>query len=321
VIEAAERVLLESTFEDALAKASGPGAADAVLVELGWLDLLAAEPDDALAVVFAALGRTNRASSALDDVVLSVLGLAPRPDLAVLLPTFGTWNPPGRIAADECHAIGVATARVAHADELVVVCGAMWAAGAVTVPRASLDAHPSTGVDAAGGWHLVQAEHRVTDEVAFGASTWEPVVAAGQRAVGHEIAGACRAMLDLARQHALDRVQFGRPIASFQAVRHRFADVLVAIEALEATLGAAAEDPGPATAALAKATAGRAARVTAIHCQQVLAGIGFTTDHPFHGYLKRTMVLAGLFGTTDAIAVDLGRQLLEARRVPTLIEL
>lgn len=321
MIEAAERALLESTFEDALAKASGADAADAVLGELGWHDLLAAEPDDALAVVFTALGRTNRASSALDDVLLAALGLAPRADLAVLLPPFGTWNPPGRIAADECHAIGVATGRVARADQVVVVCGAMWEAGAVTVPRASLDVQPSTGVDAAGGWHLVHAEHRVTDDVGFDPSTWEPAVAAGQRAVGHEIAGACRAMLDLARQHALDRIQFGRPVASFQAVRHRLAEVLVAIEALEATLGAATDDPGPETAALAKATAGRAARVTATHCQQVLAGIGFTTDHPFHGYLKRTMVLAGLFGTADAIAVDLGRQLLEARRVPTLIEL
>jgi hypothetical protein len=321
VIDATERALLASTFEDALAKAGGPGAADAVLAELGWLDLLTTAPDDALAVVFTALGRTNRASTALDDVVLTALGVAPEPDLCVLLPPFGTWNPPGRIAADECHALGVATARAAGARELVVVCGVMWEASVVSVPQASLDVARSTGIDPAGGWHLVRAEHRVTDDVRLDASTWEPAVAAGQRAVGHEIAGACRAMLDLARQHAIDRVQFGHPIASFQAVRHRLADVLVAIEALEATLAAAAEDPGPETAALAKATAARTARATATHCQQVLAGVGFTTDHPFHGYLKRTMVLAGLFGTADAIAVDLGRQLLEARRVPTLIEL
>ena len=42
----------------------------------------------------------------------------------------------------------------------------------------------------------------------------------------------------------------------------------------------------------------------------MLAGIGFTTDHPFHRFLKRTMVLDGLFGSADEIAVDLGRQLL-----------
>ena len=85
--------------------------------------------------------------------------------------------------------------------------------------------------------------------------------------------------------------------------------------------GAAGDEPNPLTAALAKATAGRTARTVAAHCQQVLAGIGFTTDHPFHRYLKRTMVLDGLFGSADEIAVDVGRQLLAARRVPTLIEL
>ena len=75
------------------------------------------------------------------------------------------------------------------------------------------------------------------------------------------------------------------------------------------------------TAALASAQAGRTARIVATHCQQVLAGIGFTTDHPYHRYLKRTMALEGLFGTTDDIVVDLGRQLLETRVAPRLIEL
>jgi alkylation response protein AidB-like acyl-CoA dehydrogenase len=128
-------------------------------------------------------------------------------------------------------------------------------------------------------------------------------------------------MLDLARTHAQDRVLFGRPIARFQAVRHRLADALVAIETLDAVLGAAADEPNHLTAALAKATAARTTRVVATNCQQVLAGIGFTTDHPFHRYLKRTMVLGGLFGTAEEIALDLGRHLLTTRRVPTLIEL
>ena len=53
----------------------------------------------------------------------------------------------------------------------------------------------------------------------------------------------------------------------------------------------------------------------------MLAGIGFTTDHPFHLYLKRTMVLEGLFGTADAIVLDVGRHLIRTRSAPTLIEL
>ena len=128
-------------------------------------------------------------------------------------------------------------------------------------------------------------------------------------------------MLDLARLHALERVQFGRPVARFQAVRHRLAEALVAIEALDASLTAAADESGLHTAALAKAVAGRTARTVAAHCQQVLAGVGFTTDHPFHRYLKRTVLLDGLFGSADDIVVDLGHWLLATRSVPTLIEL
>jgi len=48
---------------------------------------------------------------------------------------------------------------------------------------------------------------------------------------------------------------------------------------------------------------------------------GFTTEHAFHRFLKRTMALEGLFGSADAIVLDVGRKLLAERRVPTLIEL
>ena len=139
--------------------------------------------------------------------------------------------------------------------------------------------------------------------------------------MSHEIVGANRTMLELARTHALERVQFGRPIGQFQAVRHKLAEALVAIEATEATLGAAWDEGGPLTAGLAKALAGRGSRTVGAHCQQVLAGIGFTTDHPFHEFLKRGLLLEGMFGSADQIVLEAGRQLLETRTVPTLIEL
>ena len=128
-------------------------------------------------------------------------------------------------------------------------------------------------------------------------------------------------MLDLARRHSIERMQFGRPIARFQAVRHKLADALVAVESLAAALDAAREEPNSDTAALAKAVAGRTAQAVAKHCQQVLAGIGFTTEHAFHRYLKRTLALEGLLGSADAIVLDVGRRLLAERRVPRLIEL
>jgi hypothetical protein len=326
MMDPAERALLESTVHDALATAGepgrgGPAAVDAALFGIGWLEMLEAEPRDAIDIVFTALGATNRAATTLDDVVASALGMKLRPDLAVLLPPFGTWNPPGRIDAERCRALGLATARATVAGEMVVVSRAGLDACAVTVTGADTDVRAVAGIDAAAGFHIVRAERSVAVETRFDITVWETAVAYGRRAVAHQIAGACRTMLLLARTHAVERVQFGRPVAGFQAVRHRLADALVAVEALEATLGAAGDEPHRLTAALAKATAGRTARIVATNCQQVLAGIGFTTDHPFHQFLKRTMALDGLFGSADDIAVDLGHELLTERRVPTLIDL
>ena len=150
---------------------------------------------------------------------------------------------------------------------------------------------------------------------------WEPAVAIAQIAIGHELVGASRTMLELARTHALERIQFGQPIAAFQAVRHRLADTFVAIESADALLGGAWEDRSPATAAMAKATAGRAARTTARHCQQVLAGIGFTTEHDLHLHVRRVLALDELLGSSRSLTAALGRELLDTRRLPPLLPL
>jgi hypothetical protein len=324
-MDAAERQLLEETVRDAITDAvvSGADAAmlDKVLGDLGWLEMLDAEPRDATTIVFTALGLANGAASPLDDVLATALGVTPRPDLAVLLPEYGAWSAPGRLERATVRATGLGTARVATANEVLVVCAAGPDASAVTLPSAGIDVTPARGADPDGGLHAVRVEHDAGSPHSLDAEVWDDAVAAGRRAVAHQIAGASRTALDFARTHAVEREQFGRPVAKFQAVRHRLAETLVAVETLEATLGAAWDEPSAITAALASAQAGRTARIVAAHCQQVLAGIGFTTDHPFHRYLKRTMALEGLFGTTDEIVLDLGRQLLETRAVPRLIEL
>src|SRR3546814_13806433 len=107
-------------------------------------------------------------------------------------------------------------------------------------------------------------------------------------------------MLELAREHALERVQFGQPISRFQAIRHKLADTLVAIETADGVLAASWLDRSPVTAAMAKSLAGRGARLTAKHCQQVLAGIGFTTEHDLTRSVRRVLVLDALFGSARA---------------------
>ena len=322
-MDAADRALLEKTVRDAIAHSPAPTASnvDDVLDELGWLEMLDAEPRDAVDVVFTALGATNATASGLDDVVVAALGSEPRRDLAVLLPAFSAWDCPGRLSGDDVHAVGLTTGRISTATELIVVCGHPSEPGRAVVPTAVVDAVPVHGIDPAAGLHVARIDRRAAEVTPLAPAAWDAAVSAARRAIAHQIAGATRTMLDQARTHALEREQFGGPIARFQAVRHRLAEALVAIEALDATLLAAWDEPGPMTAALAKASAGRTARTVAAHCQQVLAGVGFTMDHPFHAFLKRTMMLEGLLGSTDEIVLDVGRQLLTTRAVPTLIEL
>jgi alkylation response protein AidB-like acyl-CoA dehydrogenase len=129
-------------------------------------------------------------------------------------------------------------------------------------------------------------------------------------------------MIDLAIAHARDRVQFGRPIGSFQAVRNRLADSHVAREAAAGALDAAWDaDDQYLAGMLAKSLAGRAARIAAAHCQQVLAGIGFTAEHRFHRFLARALVLDSVLGSATELPKAIGAQLNSAGRIPRLVEL
>jgi hypothetical protein len=142
-----------------------------------------------------------------------------------------------------------------------------------------------------------------------------------RRAVGWWLVGSARAMLALARQHALDRVQFGKPIASFQAIRHRLAETLVAIEGAEATLSLSGSESPDLTAMLAKAAAGKAALTAAKHCQQVLGGIGFTAEHDLHRHVKRVLVLDGLLGSSRELTRRAGAGLRARGSAPRLAHL
>jgi Acyl-CoA dehydrogenase, C-terminal domain len=146
-------------------------------------------------------------------------------------------------------------------------------------------------------------------------------LAAGRRALGWWLGGASRAMLSLARRHALDRVQFGRPVAGFQAIRHRLAETLVAVEGAEATLHFASSESGGLAALLAKAAAGQAALTAARHCQQVLGGIGFTAEHDLHHHVKRALVLDGLLGSARELTREAGAVLREKGFTPRLAQL
>ncbi|HEY6415329.1 MAG TPA: acyl-CoA dehydrogenase family protein, partial [Acidimicrobiales bacterium] len=227
----------------------------------------------------------------------------------------------GRVEGEELAVRGVGTDGLRRRPIAVVVAPTGEGHVAAIVETAHLELRPVAGIDPSLGMVEVAAGVRRLDRVPAGPAAWPAALAAGQLALGHELVGAARQMLRLACDHARERVQFGRPIASFQAVSHRLADTRVAIDAAEAALHAAWDDGSPLTAALAKALAGRGARVAGRQCQQVLAGIGFTTEHPLHRYIRRTLVLDGLLGDARSLTRWLGDDLLRTRRLPAILRL
>src|SRR5581483_10580133 len=119
--------------------------------------------------------------------------------------------------------------------------------------------------------------------------------------VAAECAGGAAWCVQTASEYAQVREQFGRPIGQFQAVKHRCADMLLALEqaravAWDAARPAATSDERSLTAAVAGALAPSAFFQCAKDCIQVLGGIGFTWEHDAHLYLKRATALRALTG-------------------------
>jgi hypothetical protein len=315
MIEGKDLELFERSLEHATANNTG-AALDTALEELGWRDALSVDAHAAVKLLFALQGAANVTSSALDDALAYALG---QDGNAVVLPAVGQWRAPGTLEQNRLRIDGIGTASLGGRETAVIVASAGESHVAFAIDTESLPRRSVEGVDPALG--LVQLSGEVAGAREIGPVDWRATVALGQLALGHELVGASRRMLELAREHALNRVQFGQSIAKFQAIRHRLADTLVAIEAADALLESAWLDHAPQTAAMAKATAGRGARVAARHCQQVLAGIGFTTEHPLHRYVKRVLMLEQLFGATTSLSRELGNDIIEHQQLPALLPL
>lgn len=329
-MDAAERQLLADGLGRAVEARAGADLDDA-LAAMGWHDALADDPRAAVAELFERQGAAGAVSSALGSVLARGLGLAPEPGTAVVLPHPGDGSvppsPPGRLSAEVLTVRGLLTAGAGGADRLVVAAAVGTgepppgdaAIAVVTVDGAGVTVGKVTGMDPWLGLATVDASVAVDPSATtrtVDRAGWPEAVRLGHLALGHELVGAAGAMLALATDHARQRVQFGRPIAGFQAVRHRLAEALVAVEAARSALDAAWERPTPQQAAMAKALAGAGARTVARHCQQVLAGIGFTAEHPFHRHLRRTIVLDELLGSARTLTRALGDAVLASGHLP-----
>jgi alkylation response protein AidB-like acyl-CoA dehydrogenase len=122
-------------------------------------------------------------------------------------------------------------------------------------------------------------------------------------ALALETVGTCQTIFDVTLEYAKQREQFGAPIGSFQAIKHKFADMLVLLERARATGYFAAltiaedDDRRGMAVASAKAAAGDCARLLAKEGIQIHGGIGYTWEHDMHLYVRRARAGAALFGT------------------------
>jgi alkylation response protein AidB-like acyl-CoA dehydrogenase len=121
-------------------------------------------------------------------------------------------------------------------------------------------------------------------------------------ALAAEQVGGAQKVLDMAVEYAKVRVQFGRPIGSFQAIKHKCADMLLEVESAKSAAyyaaWAAVEDSDelPVVASLAKSYCSEAYFHATAENIQIHGGIGFTWEHPAHLYFKRAKSSELLFG-------------------------
>jgi len=108
--------------------------------------------------------------------------------------------------------------------------------------------------------------------------------------------GAATKCLDLTVEYTKDRVQFGRPIGSFQALKHRMADLYVAVQSARAVVNDAIAEPSQTSAALARVAASEAFSKVAAEAIQMHGGIAITWEHDIQLYFKRAHGSAQLLG-------------------------
>lgn len=317
-----EREMLRSSLRRLLEE-TDEAKVDEALRQFGWHDLLADEPNEAVPALFEGQGEGVHATPMLNAVMASVLlddPSARNGDWAVVLPPGGRGGAPksaldaGGTLRVEGYCLGPLTdgsrilVAAQRADERVIAC----------VDACSLNVVPLAGMDPARNLVRVTTMLAPHDVVIGEGSRWDAALAAGRRALAHELIGISRAALRLAVDHAVERRQFGKPIGSYQAVKHRLAEAQVAVTAAELAVAEAWTAGDPASALLAKLWAGRAARSVGSHAQQVLGGMGFTWEHPFHHMLRRALVDDALLGSAGELTAELGRRLVTERALPRL---
>lgn len=195
------------------------------------------------------------------------------------------------------------------------------------LPAASASSTPVTGLDLTRRFGSVDVALDGPDVVRVPGLSADLLRRTAVTYAAAEASGVARWCLATAVDYAKVREQFGRPIGSFQAVKHLCAEMLETAEAVTAaawdvaSVGFSDEEQWAFAADVAAVVALDGAVEVAKSCVQVLGGIGFTFEHDAHLYLRRAITLRGLLGDADAAAERLTARAVDGVRRRVQVDL
>lgn len=210
----------------------------------------------------------------------------------------------------------------ASAQQLLVIAAAEDGVGLFAVDPAGdgVERHPAPLVDETRKTAVVELDRAVGRRLDAGQGTEEAialVLRRGAIALAAEAVGGAQQAIEMTVAYMNEREQFGRQIGTFQALKHRLADMFVMIDAAREAVYSAADvveggelGPLPMAAAAAKAAASEGFVHTTAEAVQLHGGIGFTEEHDIGLYYKRALAMAPALGTglghRELIAAGLG---------------
>lgn len=318
----------KSLLDAAASDATVLGARHADLVGLGLLEVAVPEPlgglgldDRSIAAIWYAAGR-RLLPVALREEALTLVPLlaaaAPRDDraaAALAALRAGTRSGGGRVAPEDLPAAGEALVWCAPGASAVALLGRDRA---LVYEIVAGDLVARTGLDLGQGLAVLGCDGR-TAGLRLDGDVVRRAWSRAQLAMLAEATGAAERALEIAVAFAGAREQFGRPIAQFQAVAHRLADMRVAVDAGRSTLARlAALDDGPAREdllAVGRYALPLAAREVCEGAIQVHGGTGFSWEYGLHLYYRRVLQTQAALGGAAEAAERLGaRYLAQTRR-------
>jgi alkylation response protein AidB-like acyl-CoA dehydrogenase len=272
-----------------------------------------------------ALAADEQAASGL---LAKVLDGSTRATLLAAGDLLGDPDPSGAVSAVEdggehrLHGSGGLTLDGCSAQLLVVVAALEnGSAGlfALEPSTSGVTRHPAATIDGTRKTAIVEFDDAAARRLDSGVDTdaaIAQVLDRGALSLAAEMVGGAQQAIDMTVAYLKEREQFGGPIGRFQALKHRVADLAVAIDAARESVYSAADAIDgeelahvPLAAAAAKSAAGEGYRRATAEAVQLHGGIGFTDEHDIGLYYKRALVAESLLGTSldhrERIAVGL----------------